>query len=824
MSPLLGRPSLQGSHLVRRALLLGVAIVIASAPLSILLAGSSWLLIPLMACAVVIGSGTLLRTLLRSSVLVPVLQLVVIAGLLLAVQRMQGVADSGGGLGELIGAQPGIIVTGLQELTGALPPVVLQPHGAVVVLLMICLVVLGLDLMFLDLGWHTPTALLLMGFILAPALQQPSGGQWWTALGPVLAGLLIFSARTVHGDPAYLEGDQRPQAGPLRRRERVIAAVAAATLLVAGLTLPLSAALPQTAPPRIPLSMDLVNQWQGTQTPQLGPVMIDDSVSVRQELLRGEEREVLRYTTTDETPSYLRLTTLPRYDDGDFKAGPGMPWDPQAETPAFSNLTLDRMPVDPATEQLAEHTITLQDLGGPRAPLPDNVRGLDTGTLDTAEVSIGDPGAVVVDTAGIIGTPYTVLSEERRTTPEQLRAMPIEQLQGPFEQGVVSGEVPQVAADLAEQLATDAGAENAYDTAVAYQEHFRTSYAYSLTVRTPPGADPLQTFLDNRIGYCEQFAAAFALMMNSQGYPTRVVIGFTAGMRDGEEWVVTSHNAHAWPEVWFGPEHGWVPFEPTPAAAANGVNPPDHTDPDTVPEGEDQVEEPTAGEVTPEAPTPGEPTAPTPTTGEETDDAGDTGGQGTEGAAGGGVQPWGVLAVVLLVGALAGAVLWLGRRRTAALEGRWQAAADDGPQALASRAWSELEQAVQARQQRIRWLGWSSWYGRPPVQLHLDAALPPNEALASLLAQAREGRIPVEDRHEQAAERLGRAVHQARYAPGGAVAADAGGASPAGARADAGARAGADTGTAGTGPAGGALREDVDTLTELLTRAPRRSS
>ncbi|PZO61818.1 MAG: hypothetical protein DI635_14060 [Pseudoxanthomonas suwonensis] len=501
MSPLLGRPGLQGSHLVRRALLLGVAIVIASAPLSILLAGSSWVVIPLMACVVVIGSGVLLRSLLRSSVLVPVLQLVVIAGMLLAVQRMQGVANPGGGLGELIGAQPGIIVTGLQELTGAWPPVVLQPHGAVVVLLMICLVVLGLDLMFLDLGWHTPTALLLMGFILAPALQQPSGGQWWTAIGPVIAGLLIFSARTLHGDPAYLEGDQRPQAGPLRRRERVIGAAAAATLLVAGLTLPLSTALPQTAPPRIPLSIDAVNQWQGTQTPPLGPVMIDDSVSVRQELLRGEEREVLRYTTTDETPSYLRLTTLPRYDDGDFKAGPGMPWDPQAETPAFSNLTLDRMPVDPSTEQLAEHTITLEDLGGPRAPLPDNVRGLDTGTLDTAEVSIGDPGAVVVDTAGIIGTPYTVLSEERRTTPEQLRAMPIEQLQGPFEQGVVSGEVPQVAADLAEQLATDAGAENAYDTAVAYQEHFRTSYAYSLTVRTPPGADPLQTFLDNRIGY-----------------------------------------------------------------------------------------------------------------------------------------------------------------------------------------------------------------------------------------------------------------------------------------------------------------------------------
>ena len=90
MSPLLGRPSLQGSHLVRRALLLGVAIVIASAPLSILLAGSSWLVIPLMACAVVIGSGTLLRSLLRSSVLVPVLQLTGVAALLYGAGLLAG--------------------------------------------------------------------------------------------------------------------------------------------------------------------------------------------------------------------------------------------------------------------------------------------------------------------------------------------------------------------------------------------------------------------------------------------------------------------------------------------------------------------------------------------------------------------------------------------------------------------------------------------------------------------------------------------------------------------------------------------------------------
>src|SRR5699024_10599906 len=95
---------------------------------------------------------------------------------------------------------------------------------------------------------------------------------------------------------------------------------------------------------------------------------------------------------------------------------------------------------------------------------------------------------------------------------------------------------------------------------------------------SPPGEDPLESFLEDRVGYCEQFAASFALMMTSQGYPARVVIGFTPGQQDGEEWSVTSSNAHAWPEVWFGPQHGWVRFEPTPAAAANGVRPPERDD------------------------------------------------------------------------------------------------------------------------------------------------------------------------------------------------------------------------------------------------------
>ncbi|PZP14305.1 MAG: cysteine protease [Brachybacterium faecium] len=821
MSPLLGRPGLHGSHLVRRALLLAVSILIASAPLSILLAGSSWFVLTAMAVVCVIGTGVLLRILLRSSVLVPLLQLAVAAGLIITLQRLRGLIPIGDGPRGIITAQDDIIVAGFQELAGSWPPVVLQGPGAVVVLLLISLVVLGLDLMFLDLGWHTPTALVLMGFMLAPALQQPAGGPWWTLLGPVVAGLLILTARTLHGDTSYLEGDQRPQAGPLPRGGRTAAAVAVCCLLVAGTTLPLSRALPQTAPPRIPLSLDVVNSWQGRNAPAPGPVMIDDSVSVRQDLLRGEEHEVLRYTTTDETPSYLRLHTMYRYEDGDFVTGPGMPPAADGAPAPFSDLQTDHQPRDERTDHLASTEISLTGLGGSTLPMPQNVRGLFGPMIDGTSVVPGDPGQV--QTLGGVGTDgfqYGVAHEPRPTTPEQLRAVPADQLRQPLEMGVITGEIPQVTVDLADRLAEEAQAENAYDTAVAYQEFFRTTFAYSLTVRTPPGADPVETFLEDRIGYCEQFAATFALMMTSQGYPTRVVIGFTAGQRDGDTWVVTNHNAHAWPEVWFGPEHGWVPFEPTPPAATSGVNPPDHTDPEAGTAQEDiatpdEEELPTEQDV-PEV----EQTEPTPETEDPTpgtDDA-DQGG-GEDAGDGAGAQPWGVLLGLLGLGAAAAAVVWAQRRQAAAREQRWVDGAEAGQGALAALAWSQLGAAVQARQQRVRWLGWTGWYGRPPVHLRLDPALPPEEAVAALVDRARDGRIPVEEQHYEAAARLGRAVHVARYAPGGGAGAPA---EPAGGADGGGTASGGDP--AAAEPVGGALRQDVQTLTELLTRAPSRRS
>lgn len=122
------------------------------------------------------------------------------------------------------------------------------------------------------------------------------------------------------------------------------------------------------------------------------------------------------------------------------------------------------------------------------------------------------------------------------------------------------------AAALARQLA--AGQPTPYAYVQAVLAHLRgDDYRYD---ENPPRRSlPLDAFLfRDRIGYCQQFAGAAALLLRLGGVPTRVAAGFTSGSRDGArgEWVVRDYDAHAWIEVWF-PRIGWVRFDPTPSSA-----------------------------------------------------------------------------------------------------------------------------------------------------------------------------------------------------------------------------------------------------------------
>lgn len=116
---------------------------------------------------------------------------------------------------------------------------------------------------------------------------------------------------------------------------------------------------------------------------------------------------------------------------------------------------------------------------------------------------------------------------------------------------------------LARQLV--AGAPTTYEAVRRVERHLERSYTYS--ERPPSQEFPLEAFLfEDRIGYCQQFSGAMALMLRMTGIPARVVSGFSPGSfnRDSREYRVRDLDAHSWVEVYFG-GIGWVTFDPTPS-------------------------------------------------------------------------------------------------------------------------------------------------------------------------------------------------------------------------------------------------------------------
>jgi hypothetical protein len=100
----------------------------------------------------------------------------------------------------------------------------------------------------------------------------------------------------------------------------------------------------------------------------------------------------------------------------------------------------------------------------------------------------------------------------------------------------------------------------------AVQAYLRRGFTYT---ETPPlRRYPLVSFLfRDKVGYCQQFSGAMALLLRMGGVPARVASGFTPGNKGaGGQWIVTDIDAHAWVEAWF-PNYGWVRFDPTPTAA-----------------------------------------------------------------------------------------------------------------------------------------------------------------------------------------------------------------------------------------------------------------
>jgi protein-glutamine gamma-glutamyltransferase len=122
------------------------------------------------------------------------------------------------------------------------------------------------------------------------------------------------------------------------------------------------------------------------------------------------------------------------------------------------------------------------------------------------------------------------------------------------------------AVTLARRLAAQSSTPYAFVRAV---QHYLDSGRYVYDQRPQTSRYPLLDFLfKSRIGYCQQFSGAMAMLLRMGGVPAEVAAGFTPGSfnKKRHTWTVSDTDAHAWVEVWF-PTYGWVRFDPTPANA-----------------------------------------------------------------------------------------------------------------------------------------------------------------------------------------------------------------------------------------------------------------
>lgn len=113
-----------------------------------------------------------------------------------------------------------------------------------------------------------------------------------------------------------------------------------------------------------------------------------------------------------------------------------------------------------------------------------------------------------------------------------------------------------------------------YDMAIAVEIWLQTAFDYTLELPASRREATLDHFLfARRAGHCEYFSTAMAVLLRAAGVPTRNVNGFLGGEWNdfGRFLTVTQNNAHSWVEVFF-PGHGWVTFDPTPAAGADEIS------------------------------------------------------------------------------------------------------------------------------------------------------------------------------------------------------------------------------------------------------------
>jgi transglutaminase-like putative cysteine protease len=171
-------------------------------------------------------------------------------------------------------------------------------------------------------------------------------------------------------------------------------------------------------------------------------------------------------------------------------------------------------------------------------------------------------------TSGVsAGQGYEVAALISKTTQSQLRAAGTDYPPEVTAYYLGTDRVTERTRELADRIT--AGLTNPFDKAEALAQYLQGSeFRYENNVGPPdPNRDLVDFFLFDlqrgRMGYCEYYASAMAVMARALKIPARVATGFSPGTLVADNtFEVREENAHAWVELYF-PGYGWQPFEAT---------------------------------------------------------------------------------------------------------------------------------------------------------------------------------------------------------------------------------------------------------------------
>ncbi|MDQ4039501.1 MAG: DUF3488 and transglutaminase-like domain-containing protein [Actinomycetota bacterium] len=545
---------LQGRRSVRMGLACGAATLLTGAALLPVFVNRGWVPSVLTMVVAVTLTGIGVRALSRFAALAPVAQLLaafVVMNLIFAEHTTLGVIPTPSSTRDL----SSILGEGLLDLQGQAAPALLL--NGLVALTTLAVGLLTILVEFLVIRMRRPAlgGLALLVVYLVPVATLVGSLNWLSFIGPALGYLLLLYADGRDGVTRW--GRVVTPGGHGSLPGLVTASQVALGAVGFGLILPMVI-------PTWPEGLLGEQFGGGTGT---GPgTSLSPLARMQGELTLPESQDLLRVETNVEDPFYLRSVALDTYGvDGWSLAN----LDSQVQVAGDGLLA--RLPGPQILRSITAEITVLQhqDRFLPVFASPVSVEVDGDWRFDE------NSGTIFSRTDTTAGLDYSLFAQQPQPTRTQLSRAPDLDPDNPLQVNFTelpTGLDPSVGA-LVDSLVAEAGAGSPYERALAINNYLTNSdngFLYSLTTEPGTSGDDLVNFLQNKRGYCEQYAAAMGVMLRAAAVPARVVLGYTPGTEEEGVWTVTTDDAHAWVEVYIS-GLGWIPFDPTPIGPGRAV-------------------------------------------------------------------------------------------------------------------------------------------------------------------------------------------------------------------------------------------------------------